>query len=276
MAVIKLIATDLDGTFLKGGHTPHPENIKAVRACQEAGIRVCACTGRNWAECRKIVEEVGFDDFCAVNNGAAIVEVKTGELRYRNRFDPEALAGLVDVMLSSPNVKFGLTGLESTGVLRGHMEDWFESEPKELLDELYHLTEYDTKEELVEACKEDVERINCHLPFLEHFEQVRDAMRNYTDLEIMQSTDGYLEIGAKDGTKAEALTVLTDIYNVKPENVMALGDNYNDLYMLAWAGTGVAMGNADQRLKDLADYVTDTNVNAGVAKAIYEIALQRA
>ena len=88
MAEIKLIATDLDGTFLKGGHTPHPENIKAVRACQEAGIRVCACTGRNWAECRKIVEEVGFDDFCAVNNGAAIVEVKTGELRYRNRFDP--------------------------------------------------------------------------------------------------------------------------------------------------------------------------------------------
>ena len=71
-------------------------------------------------------------------------------------------------------------------------------------------------------------------------------MHNYTDLEIMQSTDGYLEIGAKDGTKAEALTVLTDIYNVKPENVMALGDNYNDLYMLAWAGTGVAMGNADQ------------------------------
>ena len=48
------------------------------------------------------------------------------------------------------------------------------------------------------------------------------------------------------------------------------------MYMLAWAGTGVAMGNADQRLKDLADYVTDTNVNAGVAKAIYEIALQRA
>ena len=157
MAEIKLIATDLDGTFLKGGHTPHPENIKAVRACQEAGIRVCACTGRNWAECRKIVEEVGFDDFCAVNNGAAIVEVKTGELRYRNRFDPEAIAGLVDVMLSYPDVKFGLTGLESTGVLRDHMEDWFESEPKELLDELYHLTEYDTKEELVEACKEDVE-----------------------------------------------------------------------------------------------------------------------
>ena len=82
MAEIKLIATDLDGTFLQGGHTPHPENIKAVRACQQAGIKVCVCTGRNWAECRKIVKEVGFDDFCAVNNGASIVEVNTGELRY--------------------------------------------------------------------------------------------------------------------------------------------------------------------------------------------------
>ena len=79
-----------------------------------------------------------------------------------------------------------------------------------------------------------------------------------------------------DGDKSQTLMVLANIYNVKPENVMAFGDSFNDMYMLAWAGTGVAMGNADQRLKDLADYVTDTNVNAGVAKAIYEIALQRA
>lgn len=275
MAEIKLIATDLDGTFLQGGHTPHPENIKAVRACQEAGIKVCACTGRNWSECRKIVKEVGFDEFCAVNNGASIIEVNTGELRYHNRFDPNAIAGLVDVMLEYPGVKFGLTGLESTAVLNGYMEDWFEQEPEELLEELYHLKIYDTKEELVDACREDVERINCRLPFLQYFEQVREKMNRYTDIEIMQSTDGYLEISAKDGTKAEALTVLADIYNVKPENVMALGDNYNDLYMLAWAGTGVAMGNADQRLKDMADHVTDTNKNAGVAKAMYEIALKR-
>ena len=275
MAEIKLIATDLDGTFLQGGHTPHPENIKAVRACQQAGIKVCVCTGRNWAECRKIVKDVGFDDFCAVNNGASIIEVNTGELRYHNRFDPNAIAGLVDVMLEYPGVKFGLTGLESTAVLSGYMEDWFEQEPEELLEELYHLKIYDTKEELVDACREDVERINCRLPFLQYFEQVREKMKRYTDIEMMQSTDGYLEISAKDGTKAEALTVLADIYNVKPENVMALGDNYNDLYMLAWAGTGVAMGNADQRLKDMADHVTDTNKNAGVAKAMYEIALKR-
>ena len=48
MAQIKLIATDLDGTFLQEGDTPHPENIQAVKRCHEAGIKVCAFTGRNW------------------------------------------------------------------------------------------------------------------------------------------------------------------------------------------------------------------------------------
>ena len=61
----------------------------------------------------------------------------------------------------------------------------------------------------------------------------------------------------------------------KPENVMAFGDSYNDMHMLMWAGTGVAMGNADARLKSIADVVTDTNTNAGVAKAMYELALHR-
>lgn len=69
--------------------------------------------------------------------------------------------------------------------------------------------------------------------------------------------------------------MLADIYGVHPENILAMGDSYNDMLMLAWAGTGVAMGNADQRLKDMADYVTDVNTEAGAAKAMYEIALKR-
>ena len=62
---------------------------------------------------------------------------------------------------------------------------------------------------------------------------------------------------------------------VKREEIVAFGDNSNDIGMLQWAGTGVAMGNADPRLKTVADYITDTNVNAGVAKTIRRIALKR-
>ena len=65
--------------------------------------------------------------------------------------------------------------------------------------------------------------------------------------------------------------VLSDIYEIDPENIMAIGDSYNDAMMLAWAGTGVAMGNADPALKQLARYVTQDCDHDGVAQAVYHI-----
>lgn len=88
MAQIKLIATDLDGTFLQEGDTPHPENIQAVKRCHEAGIKVCAFTGRNWSWTKHIYQQAGFDRFCVLCNGSAIYDVENQEMRYRNRFDP--------------------------------------------------------------------------------------------------------------------------------------------------------------------------------------------
>ena len=94
-----MIATDLDGTFLQGGDSPHPENIQAVKECQKAGIKVCACTGRSFNRAKDIIEQAGFDQFCVVNNGASIVDWRTGQHRYRNRFEPESIGKIVDVWL---------------------------------------------------------------------------------------------------------------------------------------------------------------------------------
>ncbi len=69
-----------------GGDSPHPENIQAVKECQKAGIKVCACTGRSFNRAKDIIAQAGFDQFCVVNNGASIVDWRTGQHRYRNRF----------------------------------------------------------------------------------------------------------------------------------------------------------------------------------------------
>lgn len=63
MAEIKLIATDLDGTFLKGGHTPHPENIRAVRACQEAGLEYAPVRGETGRNAEKLWKRSGLTTF---------------------------------------------------------------------------------------------------------------------------------------------------------------------------------------------------------------------
>ena len=271
MAEIKLIATDLDGTFLRGGDSPHPENIEAVKECQAAGIKVCACTGRSFNRAKDIIQEVGFDQFCVVNNGASIVDWRTGMHRYRNRFEPESIEKIVDVMMSY-NASFGLTGFETLYMLEGYVGEWYVELDEDMKQKVNgHI--YPTKQALIEACAEDVERMNLNLPFLQTYEDLREKLSAVADVEITASGPHSLEITHMDGDKSQTLMVLADIYNVKPENVMAFGDSFNDMYMLAWAGTGVAMGNADERLKAVADYVTDINMNAGVAQAIRKIAL---
>ena len=72
-------------------------------------------------------------------------------------------------------------------------------------------------------------------------------------------------------TKGNALKKLAEILGIKREEVIALGDNYNDLSMLTYAGVGIAMGNAEDCVKEAADFITDTNDEDGVAKALNKI-----
>ena len=81
---IKLIVTDLDGTFLQTYHSLNEENVRAVRRAREQGVYVAAVTARNWSACKWAVTQTGFDPLCVINNGAAIVDTKTETLCFEN------------------------------------------------------------------------------------------------------------------------------------------------------------------------------------------------
>ena len=272
MAQIKLIATDLDGTFLQEGDTPHPENIQAVKRCHEAGIKVCALTGRNWSWTKHIYQQAGFDRFCVLCNGSAIYDVENQEMRYRNRFDPASIEKIVQVIHRYPKADYWFTGFSHISMLKSHGAPWYtcmDEEEQKRKDVQF----YQEADALIRATKDDIMRINWRLPYDVYAERVLEEISEFTEIEIVPAEEHTLEITHKDSNKSEGLMVLSDIYEIDPENIMAIGDSYNDAMMLAWAGTGVAMGNADERLKAVADYVTDVNTQAGMAKAVYQIAL---
>jgi hydroxymethylpyrimidine pyrophosphatase-like HAD family hydrolase len=77
----------------------------------------------------------------------------------------------------------------------------------------------------------------------------------------------------KGVSKGRAVEILAAFYNIKREEIICIGDNENDISMIKYAGMGVAMGNSENFIKELANYVTDTNVNDGVAKAIEKLIL---
>jgi len=100
--------------------------------------------------------------------------------------------------------------------------------------------------------------------------KMQERIKEFKNIESAQSWFGALDISPLGDNKGNAVKKLCEHYNVLPEEVIAFGDNLNDISMIKYAGLGVAMGNAEEKLKIIADYVTDTNDNDGVAKAIYK------
>ena len=92
-------------------------------------------------------------------------------------------------------------------------------------------------------------------------------------LTITKSKSHFLEFGNKEAKKSIALKALGESLGVKREEILAIGDGLNDLDMIEYAGIGVAMENGDFQVKEVADYITDTNDNHGVAKAIKKFVL---
>ncbi|HTB51134.1 MAG TPA: Cof-type HAD-IIB family hydrolase [Ferruginibacter sp.] len=87
-------------------------------------------------------------------------------------------------------------------------------------------------------------------------------------LNMSKSKTTYLEVMSLNSSKTKAIEFLLDRYGIKQNEIIAIGDNFNDKQMIEFAGVGVAMGNAPDEIKNVADYVTDTNNNDGVAKAL--------
>ena len=94
-----------------------------------------------------------------------------------------------------------------------------------------------------------------------------------SSLTINTSRPHFLEFGHPEATKSSALAFLGKRLGIHAAEMMAIGDGANDLDMIKYAGVGVAMGNADERLKAVADYITTSNVEEGVAKAIERFVL---
>jgi len=88
------------------------------------------------------------------------------------------------------------------------------------------------------------------------------------EMNIYTSKPTYLEIMREDASKKHGVKFLLENYAISREEIIAIGDNFNDREMIMYAGTGVAMGNAPDAIKAAADFITDTNINDGVRKAI--------
>jgi len=275
MAEIKLIITDLDGTFCVDTDTIPAINIEAAKAAQQKGIPVCACTGRHWPAAKPVVSAAGLDDLCAICNGAAVVEISTGKLRYRSRLHPDVLKKLVDVCVKHDLLFVGHTAHKTPYYMPALIERFRSSiEGNAPEEELAAHDPYDSPEAFVEGTKDDMLMlmVTTRQGVLPN-ETIMEELYACGDITVTSSESGELQIMAGESNKEAGAKVLADCKGVPAEQVLALGDNYNDVDMMVWAGTSAAMGGAKPEAKAVADYVSDTCQNGGAGKAIQKYVL---
>ncbi|MCI5775615.1 MAG: Cof-type HAD-IIB family hydrolase [Aerococcus sp.] len=270
---IELVAVDMDGTTLTNDKQMTAYNKRVLQEVRAAGVKVVICTGRAITGVERYIDELGFDgddEYIIVQNGAATYRLSDYQLLDGHTISKEGVQSVlsfVDQIQGQNIIAMSERDFYYTG---NTLDDRMAFEANTLrmhtiptsVDQI--ATRDDLYKLLVVGEERDIDAIEHRVP-----QDVHDVVRVIRSLpELME----FIPVGID---KSYALKRLSKQLNIAPENIFAIGDEHNDVEMLEFAGTSVAMGNANPVAKRAADHITDTNENSGMGKALEKYVLNQ-
>ena len=268
--MIKLIATDLDGTLLTSDHTVTPRTLRALAAAREAGLHVVPASGRQPFSIGEVLAGTFLADGVVLGaNGAVGYDLGRDAVLFETTLAVEAHTALFHALRERhPGIHCvsvrdgGATFVPQHGYV-GMMDPEDHSRPGDLPE--FPLTEVLSVPSVKLVVRD---------PAVAPEELLATALE--LDLPgVAPSTSGapFLEVASAGVDKGTGLVRIAGALGVRADEVIAFGDNLNDLEMLAWAGHGVAMGNALPEVIAVADEVAPTNNDEGIAAVIERLAV---
>ncbi|MCC8140233.1 MAG: Cof-type HAD-IIB family hydrolase [Lachnospiraceae bacterium] len=271
---ISLIAVDLDGTLLNDRRELTPRSLAALDRAATEGVEIVVASGRTWSNIPQPLLDRAYIRYYILLNGAQLLDAVSGE-------------NLRVAALTRPETEMVLDELEQKGLLYSCVVDGEYCMDRVLYD---RIDEYVPAESpfrhILKKARRPVSRLRETLreeqkPIFhivaEYCEPelraalLRDLRECFSELNVTSSTPSNVEIDAGDADKGAALQFLLDYIGMTCEETMTFGDSLNDISMLKFAGTGVAMGNAVPEVRAAADYAAMTNSVDGVAREIEKI-----
>ena len=284
--MIKLIASDMDGTLLNHNHKIPKENVKLINFAKNQGIEFVVATGRAYYEALPALNEENINcDVISFNGG--IVYDKNGNIISITPMLPKDLYYTIEI-LKSFDISYQLytkntiytTSIETD--INAYIDlirsNGYEPDVEHLRAEAQQKLEvgYITEVENIELYLNEKEnppiKIIAISNDISKLENAAKLLSENISISVTSSGANNIEIMHKNATKGEALKEIAKIYGINLENAVAIGDNLNDQAMLDIVGYSVAMKNGNIKLKEQAKYVTEkTNSEGGVADTIFKL-----
>ena len=278
--MIKLIASDLDGTMFEKGNVIPETNLKAINDINNSNINFTICTGKTYSLFKNICQDIG-TGYGIFGNGNQIINLKTGEEIYRKLLKNEDVLFCINTakklnlhvhlytnkeVITEKLLYMDLRNFELTKNDKNidlefkivtDIQEYIEKENPEILKLVIS-----AEKDLASLKNEFAKNKNLQVNLIRKVDKYRDESRQEYE---------YLDIMPAGINKEQALEVLENYLKIDKSEVLAIGDNLNDLEMIKDSGVGIAVANAYDEVKEVANYTTTTTAqNGGFAEAVYK------
>lgn len=283
--MIRLIAIDMDGTILSPDHSLSSKNREMILQAQSTGIEVLIATGRAFSEAIKPLQGEGLTLPYVCLNGAEVrdVEGKLISATHLKEHNIEQITTIleassieyqlfIDTIVYTLDIENPINAFIQLSTASGQTPPVDEIR-KEVMEQVEEgsLIQIDSFDKLISERGSEIYKVFATSYNREDLDAARAALKMIPGLAISSSGAGNIEITNINAQKGIAVENYAKSKGISMDDVMAIGDNYNDLSMMERAGRAVAMKNAPTEIKAACTHMTESNANDGVGLAIETI-----
>ena len=283
----KLVAIDLDGTMLNTYGDITENTKKVLKQVMEKNVEVVIASGRAIDSIKNIASEVGVEKYIVAGNGAIVYDIKNDTNIYEKYLSKSKALNIMKICEENSitySVYTNKTIIANSlryNIIYYYKENLKKEDNKKtnikIVENMYEYVKnmQDEKVMKIFLCDKNKSVFNSIMKKFKEMDDIEVLDVSHMSKKIIK--DGteevpieyfYTEISEKDVDKWYALEFLIKKLNIDKNEVITIGDNINDKKMIEQAGLGIVMGGSTPKVMEVADYVTDTNNNDGVAKAL--------
>lgn len=265
--MIKAVFIDIDETLTNSQREVTEKTKLEIKKCVENGVKIILTSGRSRREAMDFQEQIGTSPYIVSSNGASAYDAENGVEIYNERIDPQMVLQLIKHSRENGyRIKLNYKDL-----LVMNEAAYPDEKDKEVS---YEELEKVAVEEQVVQCvitSTDFEKMKVFRDYIEN-ECVGIAVANeskrFKNPDLKPSRNYYCDVASSKVSKGNAVKAVCEYFQIKPEEIVTIGDGENDLSMFELTPNSVAMGNSLPEIKEKANYVTASNDEDGVAKVL--------